>query len=105
VSATRVVDAAVVLPAAEALREAGSVLDEVASDVQATGLAATAAAGQFSGELQEGAAVLSLSWGAAVQQAGESATIVAGVADNAVALAQELDRTAAGALRQPGGQQ
>ena len=99
----RVVDAGVVLPAATALRETGDVLAEVSSDVLATGSAATAAAGQFSGELHEGAAVLSLSWSSAVQQAGRSATLVAAVAENAVALAQEQDRTYAAALRRPGG--
>jgi hypothetical protein len=102
VSATRVVDADVVLPAAQALRDAGSVLAEVAADVLGTGASATAAAGEFAGELQDGAAVLSLSWSAAVQQGGESATIVAGVAANAVALAQEQDRAAAADLRSSG---
>lgn len=101
-STTRVVDADVVHAAAAALRDTGGALDEVASDVEGTGRTATAAAGQFAGELQEGAATLSLSWGAAVAQVGQSATVVAGAADQAVAVAQELDRRSAAGIAQSG---
>lgn len=101
-STIRIIDAAVVHAAAAALTETGGALEAVASDIEGTGHTATAAAGQFAGELQEGAATLALSWSAAVAQAGQSAMVVAAAAEHAVATAQALDQRSAHELGQSG---
>lgn len=102
-STIRVVDPGLLGSAGAALREVGAQLDGAADDVVDAGRTALSGAGQFAGELSEGAAVLSLSWSAAAQQAGRSATTVNAVAEQAVVVLQALDIQAAAGLSGSGG--
>lgn len=95
---TRIVSAEVLLPAAAALRTIGEQLEGAAEDIGGSGRTAVSGAGQFAGELSEGAAVLSLSWSAASRQAGRSAATIGAVVEQAVAFAEALDAGAAAAL-------
>ncbi|MEX2289958.1 MAG: hypothetical protein WD794_06485 [Mycobacteriales bacterium] len=95
---TRTVSAEILLPAAAALREIGEQLDGAAEDIGGAGRTALSGAGQFAGQLSEGAAVLSLSWSAAARQAGRSTATLGAVAEQAVAVARALDAQAAAAL-------
>lgn len=94
-STIRVVDPDVLLPAAEALSTVAEQLDGAADEVEGAGRTALSGAGQFTGELSEGAAVLSLSWSAAARLAGRSATTLAAVAVQAVTTFDALDAQAA----------
>lgn len=99
---TRVVSSAVLLPAATALRTVAEQLEGAGEDIAETGRTAVSGAGQFAGELSEGAAVLSLSWSAASRQAGRSAATIGAVAEQAVVVAEALDAAAAQALTRTG---
>lgn len=99
---TRAYDDAVQRPAAAVLRAVGDELTATADDVHDAGRTALDGAGQFAGELSEGAAVLSLSWAAAMEQAALSADTVAAVAVQALVTAQGLDAHAAAALSRTG---
>ena len=93
-----VISPEVLLPAAEALDAVAAELEGVADEVEGVGRTALAGAGQFAGELSEGACVLSLSWSAATRHAGLSATTIASVATQAVTSFAALDARAAGSL-------
>jgi hypothetical protein len=96
----RVVDSAVLLPAAQALRDLAEQLDGAGEDIGGAGRTALSGAGQFAGELSEGAAVLSLAWAVSARHAGRSAATIGAVAEQAVAVAQAIDGAAAAALGQ-----
>ena len=94
---TRVVSAEVLFPAAAALRDAAEQLDGAAEDIGDAGSTALSGAGQFAGELSEGAALLSLAWSATARHAGLSAVTIGAVAEQAVAHAEALDARATSA--------
>ena len=95
---TRVVSAELLLPAAAALQDVAEQLDGAAEDIGDAGTTVMSGAGQFTGELAEGAAVLSLAWSATARHAGLSAATIGAVAERAVTDAEALDARATSAL-------
>ena len=95
---TRVVSAEVLLPAAAALRDVAEQLDGAAESIGDAGTTVMSGTGQFTSELAEGAAVLSLAWSATARHAGLSAGTIGAVAERAVTDAEALDARATSAL-------